>query len=66
MDLLYIPVNHEDSADSMDCFYQLSLVTMNKLNCDYFVVKIEYARIPEPPSFNALNPKRVREPSFNI
>ena len=59
MDLLYIPVNNEDSVDSMCCFYQSSLVTMNKLNCDYFVVKIENARIPQPPIFNALNPKRV-------
>ena len=57
MDLLYIPVNHEDSADSMDCFYQLSLVTMNKLNCDLFCGQNRIRQNPRATKLQCFKPQ---------
>ena len=64
MDLLYIPVNHEDSVDSMDCFHQLSLVTIKTLNCDLFCGQNQIRQNPRATKLQCFKPQTSLRPVF--
>ena len=65
MDLiLYIPVNHNDSVESMGCFYKLSLVTMNKLNCDLLCGQNRKRQNPPATKFQCFKPQTSLRPVF--